>query len=294
MKKKLSAPFSLVLALCLILALFSGCSRIVKEIDLDKDEITLTPGEKYRVEYTLFPKNAEDDLEWESDDEDVATVRNGRITAVGAGKCTVTAYANSGIEAEIEVTVLIPVERISLDEWDINLPVNGTYSLTYSFSPSDATFQAEWTSSDESVATVTSSGLVTAVGEGECTITVSAGEDVSDFAYVTVSDRTPEMELAVGYYSLDFASFNDVDGYINDDNTFLCLYSDGTGALYYKGNLYRSFTWWYSIGDAADGIFYTVRTEDGKTEQIFRFGSSSDYAGEVVYDTCDGNSFFFE
>ena len=84
-----------VLALCLIavlvLALLGGCVPEIDDIELEEDEIVLSVGEKYDVEYELYPEDAEGELEWESDDEDVAKVNSrGRITAKGTGECTIT------------------------------------------------------------------------------------------------------------------------------------------------------------------------------------------------------------
>ena len=46
------------------------------------------------------------DVTWTSSDEDVATVSDGRISAVGIGKCTITATTENGKSATCEVTVV--------------------------------------------------------------------------------------------------------------------------------------------------------------------------------------------
>ena len=68
----------------------------------------------------------------------------------------------------------VAVTGVSLDESDIALTVGGTQTLTATVAPSNATNKAvTWSSDDEDVATVSSAGLVTAVGVGTATITVT-------------------------------------------------------------------------------------------------------------------------
>ena len=67
--------------------------------------------------------------------------------------------------------------------------LGSTQQLTASLIPSSSTATVVWTSSDESVATVSSSGLVTSVGYGNCTITATANE-VSASCSVSIEEIT--------------------------------------------------------------------------------------------------------
>lgn len=67
--------------------------------------------------------------------------------------------------------------------------LGSTQQLTASLIPSSSTATVMWTSSDESVATVSSSGLVTSVGYGNCTITATANE-VSASCSVSIEEIT--------------------------------------------------------------------------------------------------------
>jgi len=80
------------------------------------------------------------------------------------------------------------VTGIVLDETELNLSVNETYQLTPTIFPADATIQSlRWTSNDESVSV--SNGLVTAISEGEATVTATAKDrsGISATCNVTVS-----------------------------------------------------------------------------------------------------------
>ena len=81
---------------------------LVTKITLDKTSVEIEVGETETIKATVEPANADNkDIEWTSDDDSIATVAGGVITAVKAGtvKITATAKDGSGIKAECTVTV---------------------------------------------------------------------------------------------------------------------------------------------------------------------------------------------
>lgn len=80
----------------------------VEGISLDRTTITLQEGSSYTLTATITPSDATDKLiTWSSDNEDVATVSNGRITAKSSGTAKITATTNDGkYTATCEVTVV--------------------------------------------------------------------------------------------------------------------------------------------------------------------------------------------
>ena len=70
-----------------------------------------------------------------------------------------------------------PVSSVSLDRSSLNMNTGETYQLECIIQPLSSVYanSITWKSSDQSVATVNSSGVVTAVYSGNCTITASAG-----------------------------------------------------------------------------------------------------------------------
>lgn len=71
----------------------------------------------------------------------------------------------------VAVTQVVPVTGVTLNKGNLGLVVGGAETLTATLTPSNATSQIAWVSSDTEVATVDTTGTVTAVAEGDATIT---------------------------------------------------------------------------------------------------------------------------
>ena len=92
------------------------------------------------------------------------------------------------------------VTGISLSHSSLSLSLGGSQALTATVLPSDATDKSvTWSSSNTAVATVTASGLVTAVADGSCTITCTAqdGSGVTATCLVTVVGGGPDSHAYV-------------------------------------------------------------------------------------------------
>ena len=123
-------------------------------------------------------------IEWTSSDESVATVdETGTVTAVAAGEANVTASVKDvDIAASTHIKVVVTPTGVVAPE-SIDLVTNGenTKDLDAKLVPADATdVKLAYESSDESVATVDETGKVTAVANGECTITTYVVADAKD------------------------------------------------------------------------------------------------------------------
>lgn len=129
---------------------------------------------------------AELTLEWTSSDEAVATVdENGLVTAVEAGTADITvSVPDTELTSTCKVTVTVPVEGIQAPD-EMQLTINGTASkeIGAKLVPEDATgVKLVYESSDENIATVDETGVVTAVANGECVITTSVAPIVEETA----------------------------------------------------------------------------------------------------------------
>lgn len=118
---------------------------------------------------------ASTDLVWSSADESIATVsQEGLVTGVNGGKTTVTVTCKE-YSATCQVKVREAAIGVELDITEADLKVGvDQLQLTAIVDPSNSIdYDLDWTTSDEAVAVVSEKGLVTPVGPGEATITVT-------------------------------------------------------------------------------------------------------------------------
>ncbi|WP_373215749.1 Ig-like domain-containing protein [Ruminococcus sp. 5_1_39BFAA] len=74
-------------------------------VTVDASEKTIKEGESFTLTAVMAPEDAVDTVSWVSSDESVATVADGVVTGVKAGKAVITAQTTSGATAECAVTV---------------------------------------------------------------------------------------------------------------------------------------------------------------------------------------------
>lgn len=174
----------------------------VAEIILNRTTLSMIPRGTATLTAEVRPSNAtEKGIDWSSDDETVARVENGRVTAVGVGEATITAASkdNSDIKAACKVTVtalpvIVPVESVKIETNGVTtVEVGKTLTLSAAVTPENATDPGvTWSSRDEDVATVDDSGVVTGVKAGTASITVKANDDSgkTDSVLITVTDSS--------------------------------------------------------------------------------------------------------
>lgn len=204
MKKKI---MSMVIAAAAMALSLVGCGVDINSIGLPPN-VVMEKGEtqQLEIEYGTDDKAEQEKIaeaaskltiEWTSSDEEVVTVdATGLITAVGAGEADVTASAKDvNISSTTHVKVVITPTGVEAPE-ALELVTNGENSknLDAKMTPEDATeVKLAYESSDESVATVDENGLVTAVADGECTITTYVVAD----APATAETATQETAAVV-------------------------------------------------------------------------------------------------
>lgn len=180
----------------------------VTSVALNKTSLDLKKGESETLTATVAPNDATDKtVTWSTSDATVAGVdEKGKVTALKSGEATITAKAGDKT-ATCSVTVTTPVESVSLDHTSVSLEEGKTITLVATINPSDADEKTvEWSTSNASVATVVN-GVITAVAEGEATITANAdGKEASCSVIVkkkivsvasVVLDKT-ELSLVIG------------------------------------------------------------------------------------------------
>ena len=171
-------------------------------IEVAPTTLDLIIGEQSTLTATLTPANATDVVEWKTDAESVATVKNGVVTAVGEGTATITATAGT-LTATCTVNVsAVPATGITLDQTTLTLKQYATATLTATVTPENTTDKLTWSSSNEEVATVTD-GVVKGIAPGVATITAAVGEftakcEVTVEAPLSYAVATDAAALAVG------------------------------------------------------------------------------------------------
>ena len=115
----------------------------------------------------------------------------------------------------------IPVEDIVLSETKIELKEEETKNISCNVYPEKATDKTViWASSDNSVATVNSYGMITAVGKGTCTITAKSGDQTETIS-VTVKTKIDFKSIYDEYCVAKWASVGSDNSYLSiDDNPY--------------------------------------------------------------------------
>ena len=165
-----------------------------ESITLDKSEISLEVTQTAELTATVLPVYTTDKtVFWLSSNDAVATVdENGLVTAIAVGEAIITATTADGsnLSATCKVTVEPTLaESITLSQTEISLKTTETATLVATILPELTTNKTvAWKSSDESIATVDTNGLVTAIAVGEAIITATTndGSNLSASCKVTV------------------------------------------------------------------------------------------------------------
>ena len=166
---------------------------IAKDFSLPGEALVASKGTLQIVPESISPGDAELDLTWTSDDEDVAQVNGaGLVSGRKPGDAVITATDSaSGLARSVRVHVCYPVSAIELTPTAQALHVDKTLQLTANVTMRDestvnklVTFE----SGNERVATVDTNGLVTAHIPGKAVITARAESGVSASCEITVPE----------------------------------------------------------------------------------------------------------
>lgn len=193
----------------------------IASLTINKTEATLIEGETVQLTVETAPIYATDhSVTWSSSNEDVATVDStGKVVAIAAGKATITAAANdnSGLAVKCEVTVQKnQLTSLTINKTKATLIEGDSITLTVRTKPSSAPdHSVTWSSSDENIATVDSTGKVMAIAEGKAIITVTAndGSGLTATCEITVQKK----ESGIFTTSTTTLSIQAVDGTITID-----------------------------------------------------------------------------
>lgn len=161
----------------------------VKGVTLDKTTLELTAGATGQLIAKLNPEDATDQsVTWSSSNNGVVTVdQNGSLKAVAAGTATITVKTtDGGYTATCKVTVKpVAVTEVQLDRISLTMKVGDMLVLNATVLPENVTDKTVTWSSSNPAAVKVENGKLTALAEGNATITAKCGEK-SAFCTVTV------------------------------------------------------------------------------------------------------------
>ncbi len=158
----------------------------------------------------VLPANATNkSVNWSSSNTSIATVdANGLVTGKAVGNVTITAtsVSNPTVKGTASVAVSntpIAVTGVTISDKSFTLVKDATKTLTATVSPANASNKnVSWSSSNTGVATVSPSGLVTAISAGSATITVTTEDGgKTDTASVTVTNAPPPTQNTTTEYT---------------------------------------------------------------------------------------------
>ncbi len=140
--------------------------------------LSLTIGDQATINTTVTPENTTSpNIIWISDDNAIATVTDGVVTAVGEGTTTIRVTSQDDATISDTITVnsaiaTIPATAITITAPTTNLIEGEEVQLSINFTPENTTNrEITWLSSDETVAKVNDTGLVQTLKSGNATIT---------------------------------------------------------------------------------------------------------------------------
>ncbi|MBQ7131581.1 MAG: Cna B-type domain-containing protein [Oscillospiraceae bacterium] len=200
------------------------------------DSFTLTATENADGTFTVTPSPSYGTFVYTSSNDSIATVdkNTGVVTIHGAGTVTITATRNGEDTASVDIKVPLTVSPES-----VTMSTSGSTSTQeLTVNSTDVTYE----SSDETVATVSDDGVITAKGDGSATITVyyhkGQADEQSKTVNVTVSSG-PLATVGSSGYTLNLDSSKTVESV---SVTFGDMGSD-LSANMYQGGTEKAYAW---------------------------------------------------
>ena len=162
----------LLSTVCLISAMLSfSCTKteepvpVLETLEFAKETVQVRTGEELQLEIKASLELDEIGLVYTSSDETVATVsETGVVTGIKEGRVEITATSLE-FKKSATCTVIVSNIRIEIDPASITIDVAETKELTVLLTQGVES-DIEWSSEDETIATVDAEGVVTGVGEG--------------------------------------------------------------------------------------------------------------------------------
>lgn len=189
----------------------ASCTLTVKKladsITLNKTSITLGVGEQFDLNSSIPTNTAAYYRLYYSDNTAIASVQKlgGLITATTAGTTTVRCKLSNGKEATCKVTVKSAPSSVTVSDKTATLKVGQSKTLKATLNNNAYSYRSTWTSSNTYVATVNSSGKISAKSQGVATITYKTYNGKTASCKLTVSGSAAKcIDISTWQGSIDF------------------------------------------------------------------------------------------
>lgn len=172
---------------------------IVEKISIINNDTNLLKGDIIILSISIAPDNAIDkSVTWTSNDNEIVTVMDGKITALKSGSAVISVESYNKIKDSINITVYELVESIEIGNEDLTLKIDDEYILKTIISPKNAVVnEIKWNSEDSEIASVISDGTITARKAGTVIITVTTDNGKTDSVTITI-EKTSAAPAIIG------------------------------------------------------------------------------------------------
>ena len=189
----------------------ASCTVTVKKladsITLNKTSITLGVGEKYDLNSSIPNNTAAYYRLYYSNNTAIAPVQKsgGLVTAKTVGTTTIRCKISNGKEAICKVTVKSAPSRVTVSDKSATLKVGQSKTLKATLNNNAYSYRSTWTSSNTYVATVNSTGKISAKSQGTATITYKTYNGKTASCKLTVSGSVAKcIDVSTWQGSIDF------------------------------------------------------------------------------------------
>lgn len=175
-----------------------------KELSLQETERNIKIGEKYQIVANIIPTEASDiELKYLSENEEIAKVnQTGEVEGIKEGETTIQ-ISNKTAEVQNKIKIIVsknPVEKIEIDDNNVEIGKNQKYILSATVSPDTATYKnVIWKSNNEEILTIDEDGIVKAKNIGKTSIlaiTDNGDKQVECIFNITKNPKTNKMIYA--------------------------------------------------------------------------------------------------
>lgn len=189
----------------------ASCTVTVKKlagtVTLNKTNITLGVGEQFDLNSSIPNNTTAYYRLYYSDNTAIATVQKsgGLVTAKTAGTTTIRCKLSNGKEATCKVTVRSAPSRVTVSDKSATLKVGQSKTLKATLNNNAYSYRSTWTSSNTYVATVNSTGKISAKSQGTATITYKTYNGKTASCKLTVSGSVAKcIDVSTWQGSIDF------------------------------------------------------------------------------------------